>query len=143
MPQDRAVGIIIAWYDTVLTDQDIYLFREGTHFRAYEKLGAHLVEAEAGQVAGTHFSVWAPNAASVSVVGSFNHWRPDSHPLHRARGFFGNLVRHSCRGVRRGALYKFHIVSKHKGYTGPEIRPVRIPLRDPASHRLGRLGPLL
>jgi len=59
----------------LLTEQDIYLFREGTFVRAYEKLGAHATPQ------GTHFGVWAPNAASVSVVGEFNGWNPSSHSL--------------------------------------------------------------
>src|SRR5580658_1543453 len=66
----------------LLTDQDIYHFREGTFFRAYEKLGAHLLGSEATpQGRGTHFAVWAPNASAVSVVGDFNAWQRDAHPL--------------------------------------------------------------
>ena len=60
---------------TVLTGHDLYLFREGTHSRLYEKLGAHV---EAG---ATHFAVWAPNAAPVSVIGDFNGWDPGAHPM--------------------------------------------------------------
>jgi 1,4-alpha-glucan branching enzyme len=97
----------------VLTDQDIYLFREGTHYRAYEKLGAHLTRTAAG--AGTHFAVWAPNAASVSVVGDFNGWNPDALPL-EARDDSSGIWSGLGRGVRAGALYKYHIVSKHGGY---------------------------
>ena len=55
---------------------DQYLFREGTHSRLYEKLGAHFADG------ATHFAVWAPNAASVSVVGDFNDWDPRATPLH-------------------------------------------------------------
>jgi hypothetical protein len=51
-----------------LTDQDVYLFNEGTHYRMYEKLGAHL--AAAGHDAGVSFAVWAPNAREVSVMGT-------------------------------------------------------------------------
>ena len=53
-----------------LTDFDVYLWSEGTHYRAYEKLGAHL--SEQNGVAGTHFAVWAPDAQEVSVIGDFN-----------------------------------------------------------------------
>ncbi|MDH3499720.1 MAG: 1,4-alpha-glucan branching enzyme, partial [Acidimicrobiia bacterium] len=59
-----------------LTDQDVFLFAEGTHDRMYEHLGAHVVEA------GAHFAVWAPNAQRVSVIGDFNGWRPDAHQLY-------------------------------------------------------------
>ena len=108
----------LAWTEAVLTEQDIYLFREGTHFRAYEKLGAHPVEgATAGGTgtAGTHFSVWAPNAQRVSVVGDFNGWRPDAHPLvprPDGSGIWSAFV----PGVGHGALYKYHIESRNNGY---------------------------
>lgn len=65
----------------LLTDHDIYLFREGSHVRAYEKLGAHALPHGPGGDEGTHFAVWAPNAAAVSVVGDFNGWNPATHPL--------------------------------------------------------------
>src|SRR4051812_24715083 len=60
-----------------LTDHDMYLFREGTHGRLYEKLGAH-VERSDGT---TQFSLWAPNAKAVSVIGEWNGWNADSDPL--------------------------------------------------------------
>src|SRR5438874_6277987 len=67
-------------YDfSLLTDHDLYLFNEGTHYRLYEKLGSHLMTVE-GQ-AGTYFAVWAPNAEHVSVMGSFNGWNKETHPL--------------------------------------------------------------
>jgi len=63
----------------MLTDQDVYLFREGTLFRAYDKLGAHLCEIDG--VPGARFGVWAPNAERVSVMGDFNDWSPTASPL--------------------------------------------------------------
>src|SRR4051794_14215232 len=71
---------------SLLTAEDLHLFNEGTHYRAYDKLGAHL--APGGQGQGTHFAVWAPNAREVSVIGSFNDWNPRAHSLH-ARGSSG------------------------------------------------------
>ena len=62
-----------------LTGHDLYLFREGTHTRLYDKLGAHLVAD--GTRAATHFSVWAPNAQSVAVVGDFNGWDSRANPM--------------------------------------------------------------
>src|SRR5690554_1053101 len=64
---------------SLLTDHDIYLFREGSHFRLFEKLGAHPVAPARGE--GVHFSVWAPEAERVSVIGDFNDWQPDVHAL--------------------------------------------------------------
>jgi 1,4-alpha-glucan branching enzyme len=59
-------------YGRVLTDFDLHLLSEGTHYRAFEKLGAHRVAQ--GTTTGVHFAVWAPNADRVSVVGDFNGW---------------------------------------------------------------------
>src|SRR5437016_5778786 len=104
---------------SLLTDQDIYLFNEGNHYRIYDKLGSHLnnVRCESG----TSFSVWAPNARQVSVMGSFNGWNPDSHPL-RARASSG-IWEGFLPGVNQGALYKFHIVSHNQGYVGDKADP--------------------
>src|SRR6266498_2829303 len=64
---------------TLLSEQDLFLFNEGTHFRLCEKLGAHPLKV--GDVEGTYFAVWAPNAARVSVIGEFNKLDKSSHPL--------------------------------------------------------------
>ena len=66
-------------YGRVLTDFDLHLFGEGTHHRAFEKLGAHRVTV--GTTTGVHFAVWAPNAQRVSVVGDFNEWDGRIHPM--------------------------------------------------------------
>ena len=63
----------------LLTPYDIYLFKEGKHFKLYEKLGSHPIQVDGQE--GTHFAVWAPNAKHLSVIGDFNEWRPGSHPL--------------------------------------------------------------
>ena len=61
---------------SLLTDDDLYLLGEGTHRTLYDKLGAHVGERDGEQ--GTFFAVWAPDAARVSVIGSFNGWRSGS-----------------------------------------------------------------
>src|SRR2546430_7176455 len=104
---------------SLLTDQDIYLFNEGNHYRIHDKLGSHLTRVN-GE-AGTSFSVWAPNARQVSVMGSFNGWNPDSHPL-RARANSG-IWESFLPGVNQGALYKFHIVSHNQGHVGDKADP--------------------
>ncbi|HJS89630.1 MAG TPA: 1,4-alpha-glucan branching protein GlgB [Steroidobacteraceae bacterium] len=105
-----------------LTDQDIYLFREGTHVRAFEKLGAHPLPHRPDGEQGTHFAVWAPNAASVSVVGDFNGWNPTAHPL-TSRSDSSGIWEAFIAGVRAGALYKYHIVSRNAGYTVDKSDP--------------------
>jgi 1,4-alpha-glucan branching enzyme len=104
----------------VLTEQDIYLFREGTFFRAHDKLGAHLVQQDG--VEGTQFAVWAPNAESVSVIGDFNGWKPSANPLRRLEGDSG-IWQEFVSGVREGSLYKFHIVSRYGGFTTEKSDP--------------------
>ncbi len=89
-----------------LGDFDLHLFHEGTNYRAYQKMGAHLRVAEG--VPGCHFAVWAPNARRVSVVGSFNQWDGRRHPMHR-RGL-GGVWELFIPGVEAGALYKFEVL---------------------------------
>ncbi len=98
-------------HQTLLTDQDVYLFNEGTHGRLQDKLGAHHVAT--ADVTGTHFAVWAPNA-ECSVVGEFNGWDPGSHPLRPvgSSGIWAGVV----PGVGAGSLYKFHVVRRDGGY---------------------------
>ncbi len=98
---------------SLLTDHDIYLFREGRHFRLYEKLGAHLMEHD--RIRGTFFAVWAPNAAYVSVIGDFNGWDRQSHPL-TVRPDSSGIWEGFIPGVDSGSLYKYHIVSQHNNY---------------------------
>jgi 1,4-alpha-glucan branching enzyme len=97
---------------SLLTDDDIFLFNEGTHARLYERLGAHPMEVE-GE-AGTHFAVWAPNAESVSVMGDFNGWNREADPL-RPRASSG-IWEGFFPGIGSGAVYKFHIVARGTGY---------------------------
>jgi len=104
----------------LLTDQDLYLFNEGSNYRLYDKMGAHLVTHN-GQV-GAMFSVWAPNARSVSVVGSFNGWDPKTHQL-QSRGSSG-IWEGFAPGATRGALYKFHIESHRHGYRIDKADPI-------------------
>jgi 1,4-alpha-glucan branching enzyme len=107
-------------YDkSLLTDDDLFLFNEGSHFRLYEKLGAHPLNREG--VEGTSFAVWAPSAVSVSVMGDFNGWDKTSHPL-RPKGQSG-IWEGFIPGVGKGANYKYHIISRHHGYRVDKTDP--------------------
>lgn len=104
---------------SLLNPQDIHLFNEGRNYRAYERMGAHLMTA--GDEAGVCFSVWAPNARQVSVIGSFNRWDQSAHPLY-LRGNSG-IWEGFVPGVTKGALYKFHIRSHHHGHVVDKADP--------------------
>ena len=113
---------------SLLTEHDIYLFRQGTHTRLYEKLGAHPGALNA--VDGTHFAVWAPNAESVSVIGSFNDWRSGSHPL-QVRADGSGIWEGFIPGVGRGALYKYHLQSRQHGYRVEKADPFAFRTESP------------
>ncbi len=107
-------------YDfSLLSRDDIYLFNEGSHFRIYEKLGAHPAEHD-GRT-GIYFAVWAPNAEHVGVMGSFNDWDKDRHPL----GPFENSgIWHGfIPGLESGVAYKYHVRSRHQGYRADKTDP--------------------
>ena len=111
-----------------ITDYDLYLLSEGTHYRSWEKLGAHLGTLDGQE--GTYFTLWAPNAEKVAVIGDFNGWNETVNPLTTIRdlGYWHGFI----AGVGKGALYKYAITSRlnnfHAEKTDPyaffcEIRP--------------------
>ncbi|MEO6774239.1 MAG: 1,4-alpha-glucan branching protein GlgB [Kofleriaceae bacterium] len=89
----------------MLTSDDLFLFNQGTHYRLYDKLGAHVVAA------GTYFAVWAPNARAVSVIGDWNGWRAGADPLAPLES--SGIWTATIAGVGHGTRYKFAI-------TGPD-----------------------
>src|SRR3954451_19366004 len=91
-------------YGQVLTDYDLHLFGEGTHRRAFEKLGAHRVTV--GTTTGVHFAVWAPDADRVSVIGDFNGWDGRVTPMrHLTTGVWELFI----PDLADGEKYKFEI----------------------------------
>jgi 1,4-alpha-glucan branching enzyme len=110
---------MIATTAPFLTDYDLYLMAQGSHYRIYEKLGAHVSEREGAT--GTQFAVWAPNASQVSVIGNFNGWRRDQHPL-QLRGSSG-IWEGFIPDVGPGALYKYAISSHNGNYRVDKADP--------------------
>jgi 1,4-alpha-glucan branching enzyme len=103
-----------------LSDLDLHLFREGSHSRLYELLGAHPEICDG--VAGCHFALWAPNAHAVSVMGDFNDWNRHTHWLRRIHtdaGIWEGFV----PGVDLGQRYKFHIESNKDAYKVDKADP--------------------
>lgn len=115
-------------FEPEISEYDLYLFHEGNHYEIYEKLGAHPMKLNG--VDGIHFAVWAPNAASVSIVGNFNHWYAGAHPMKRIHlsSVWGLFI----PGLKEGEVYKLALKSKFTGHvhykadpyaTQAEIRP--------------------
>jgi 1,4-alpha-glucan branching enzyme len=101
-----------------LTEQDLYLFNEGTHLRLGDKLGAHLMTVDG--VAGTMFAVWAPAARKVHVMADFNGWSKNKHPLkpRASSGIWEGFI----PGAGAGALYKYWI-SNPSGHKAEKADP--------------------
>lgn len=94
--------------DFRIGELDQYLFSMGTHYDIYKKMGAH--EAVMNGKKGVYFAVWAPNAATVSVIGEFNGWREEANPMTclEPSGIYEGFV----VGAKVGMLYKFFIKTK-------------------------------
>ena len=105
-------------FGPVLTSFDLHLLGEGTHYKSYEKLGAH-VRTHQG-VRGVHFAVWAPNALRVSLVGNFNHWDGRRHPMRACSGGFWEIF---MPDLGQGEVYKFEIKSRVNNYLVEKADP--------------------
>jgi 1,4-alpha-glucan branching enzyme len=103
---------------STLSDFDLYLFAEGTHTRAYEKLGAHLSERN-GHL-GVQFAVWAPNAERISVIGDFNNWNISADIMRpNSAGVWEGFV----PDIGSGAVYKYHVISRDRPYAVDKADP--------------------
>ncbi|MFL6196182.1 MAG: 1,4-alpha-glucan branching protein GlgB [Thermoanaerobaculia bacterium] len=103
-----------------ITEQDLYLFNEGTHYRLYEKLGAHA--GTDGDREGTWFAVWAPDAESVAVIGDWNGWdkRADLMAARGGSGVWEAFVPDVTPGMR----YKYHVASRYRGHRADKADPM-------------------
>jgi 1,4-alpha-glucan branching enzyme len=112
---------------SLLSDEDLFLFNEGRHYRLYRKMGAHL--GTQGRAKGAFFAVWAPDAESVSVVGDFNDWEGGRHPLHprAVSGIWEGFV----PGVEAGMNYKYRIASRSRGYRVDKADPFAVRAETP------------
>ncbi len=102
-----------------LSDFDLHLFNEGTHYKLFGKLGSQLSTDPARP--GAHFAVWAPNARSVNVMGPFNGWNKHSHPL-RPRGHSG-IWEGFLPEAHKGMLYKYFVESAVNTYMSDRADP--------------------
>lgn len=105
MERDISAGTAIPTH--WLSNFDRYLISEGTHERAYEKLGAHLEHFDG--VDGVAFAVWAPNAEQVVIIGDFNDWDPNRHPMHSSDSGIWSLF---VPGLSEYAVYKYRITTR-------------------------------
>jgi 1,4-alpha-glucan branching enzyme len=117
-------GTISEFYDPysfmpVLTDFDLHLIGEGSHYKKYEKLGAHVMEINS--IKGVHFAIWAPNARRVSVIGDFNRWDGRRHPMRKigSSGIWELFI----PDISEGEVYKFYVESKFGNYAEEKADP--------------------
>jgi 1,4-alpha-glucan branching enzyme len=107
---------------SLITDDDLFLFNEGSHFRLHEKLGAHPLTISGEH--GVYFSVWAPNAEQVSVIGDFNQWdgtRNFLQPRNNSGIWEGCIA-----GIDKGVRYKYRIKTKYHGYVVDKADPFAV-----------------
>lgn len=120
-----------AFRESIFTEIDWYLLREGRHLNLYDKLGAHPREIDS--VRGVNFAVWAPNARAVSVIGDFNRWDERTHPMtrHGDTGVWELFIPE----VQPGAIYRYDIRSYFNNYR------VKNPIRMGFMENAGRIMP--
>ncbi|MFH2012126.1 MAG: 1,4-alpha-glucan branching protein GlgB [Pseudomonadota bacterium] len=113
---------------SLLTEHDVYLFKEGNHFKLYDKLGSHPITLNGRD--GMLFAVWAPNAEAVSVIGDLNGWNPDVHPL-KVREDESGIWEAFIPGVEKGVPYKYHISSRYNNYSVEKGDPLAFYWENP------------
>ena len=114
--------------ESLLSEHDIYLFKEGNHFRMYDKLGSHTMTVNGRE--GTFFALWAPNAEAVSVIGDFNCWDRDSHHL-KPRWDGSGIWEGFIPGIKKGDTYKYYIASQYHMYRADKGDPYALHWETP------------
>jgi 1,4-alpha-glucan branching enzyme len=102
------------WNYSLFSEEDIINFQNGTHYRLYDLFGAHEIEVLGTR--GYYFSVWAPNATYISVIGNFNDWNTEAHPLFvrlEKSGIWEGFI----PNMQKGEVYKYHI----HGFKGKKL----------------------
>jgi len=95
------------WNYSLLTNDDVINYQNGTHYTLYKKFGSHSIKV--GEIWGMYFCVWAPNATSVSVIGNFNHWKEHEYELYPRwdkSGIWEGFIPH----FKLGEAYKYNII---------------------------------
>ena len=115
-------------YISKFSDFDIHLFKEGRHYKLYEKMGSHTMEYKGKK--GTYFAVWAPNAKKVSVVGNFNGWERHSHVL-GVRFDGSGIWEGFIPDMKHGEVYKYYIESSHNDYSVEKGDPYAFMWEEP------------
>lgn len=103
-----------------LTQDDIYFFKEGSHFNLHNKLGAHFIKD--GDISSAIFSLWAPNARYISVIGDFNSWDKGSNPM-SLRNDGSGIWECEIKNVKKGDSYKYFIESQFNGHKEEKVDP--------------------
>ncbi|MDY0116571.1 MAG: 1,4-alpha-glucan branching protein GlgB [Sulfurimonadaceae bacterium] len=120
---------------TLFTPTDIYYFKEGTHAKLYNHLGAHPYTRNG--VDGVYFAVWAPNALGVYVRGDFNEYDLSSHPLMPRQDDSG-IWEGFIEGVAQGITYKYHIITSHHNANPDKADPFAF-FAEEAPHSASRV----
>jgi len=111
-----------------ITELDVYLFKQGKHYKLYEKLGSF--QEKVNGIDGCYFSVWAPNGSYVSVICDYNYWDNSKHPM-KARWDGSGIWEAFIPNAKKGMAYKYYIVNKDTGIAYEKFDPFSIAQETP------------
>ena len=111
-----------------ITELDVYLFKQGKHYKLYEKLGSF--QEKVNGIDGCYFSVWAPNGSYVSVICDYNYWDNSKHPM-QARWDGSGIWEAFIPNAKKGMAYKYYIVNKDTGIAYEKFDPFSIAQETP------------